>query len=142
MSAISDFFNKVLGKQDETLSAVGSIAKDFEALKAAASEKDAKILELTGRVEELTASLALEAGKVQTLEAAASKHADELKAAKESADKMASAKAAAITQSLGQPPVEAAPNPLPAASEKKGLSHLKGLARTAADINRQLGITK
>jgi chromosome segregation ATPase len=142
MSAISDFFNKVLGKQDETLSAVGSIAKDFEALKAAASEKDAKILELTGRVDELTASLALESGKVQTLEAAALKHADELQAAKESADKQASAKAAAITQSLGQPPVESAPNPLPAASEKKDFSHLKGLDRVAADIRRQLANTK
>jgi chromosome segregation ATPase len=141
MSAISDFFNKVLGKQDECITAVGSIAKDFEALKAVASEKDAKILEITALYEAAKLEIDAEKAKSQALEASAAKHASEIKEVKESTEKQAAAKAAAITQSLGQPPVESAPNPLPAA-DKKDISHLKGLARVAAAINRDLGITK
>ena len=124
MSAIIDFFNTVLGKQDETLTAVGSIAKDFEALKLSASEKDSQIQSLTTDLESVRAELDAEKAKAATLETAAKEFDAKLQAKDAEVDTKAAAKAATITQSIGQPPVPDAGTATPGAADAK--ANLKG----------------
>lgn len=125
MSAIIDFFNKVLGKQDETLTAVGSIAKDFEALKLSASEKESQIQSLTTDLESVRAELDAEKAKAATLETAAKEFNATLEAKSAEVDKIAAAKALEITQKQGQPALtmDAPANP---AANQPAKANLKG----------------